>query len=145
MTRMHLQRFAVIVMLLASVACGGGNGDDDDNNPVGPIGTGQGSDPQITNNTDDFQWQLSNASGFSTNGGYTWRNTGTRARVTNSSNFSSGTGTLTVRDSGGRIVFSGNLSTNGTFTTDSGPTGDWRIELAPSGVSGTLSFRVQKD
>lgn len=124
--------------MLSVAACS----DDSDDNPVGPSGSGTGTEPQITNTTDDFQYQI-NTTNFSTNGGYTWRNTGTSARVTNSSSISAGSGTLVVRDSGGRIVYSKNLNEGGT--TEAGPTGEWRIEVAPAGVTGTINFRVQKN
>jgi hypothetical protein len=52
---------------------------------------------------------------------------------------------LIVRDAGGRIVYQQNLGGGGATTTDTGPTGDWRIEVAPSNVTGTINFRVQKD
>ena len=140
---MTVRHCAAILLVVLTVACGG---DDDDNgNPTGPSGSGVGGDPAITNNTDDFQWQLSGASNFSTNGGYTWRNSGTQARITVNNSLSAGTGTITVRDSGGRIVFTGSYTNNGTFTSDTGPTGEWRIEMAPSGVSGSMSFRVQRN
>ena len=140
--RRSLPFFAVIlVVMLGVAACS----DDPEDNPVGPVGSGTGTDPAITNNTDDFQFQLNNTSNFSTNGGYTWRNTGTSARVTQSSSISSGAGTLVIRDSGGRIVYSKNLSEGGTVTTEAGPTGEWRIEVAPAGVTGSINFRVQKN
>ena len=141
--RRLLPCFAVILVVMLSAACGG----DSDDNPVGPGGTsgsGTGTEPQITNTTDDFQYQI-NTTSFSTNGGYTWRNTGTSARVTQSSNISSGNGTLVVRDAGGRIVYSKNLTEGGNVTTETGPTGEWRIEVAPAGVTGSINFRVQKN
>ena len=140
MKRPQLRCFAVIlVVMLNAAACS----DDPEDNPVGPVGSGTGSDPAVTNNTDDFQFQLSNTTNFSTNGGYTWRNTGTSARITNSSSFSAGSGTLQIRDSGGRIVYAKSLTEAGT--TEVGPTGDWRIDVVPVGVTGTISFRVQKN
>ena len=142
MRRPQLRCFAVLLVVMLSVAA---CSDDPEDNPVGPVGSGTGSEPAITNNTDDFQYQLNNTTNFSTNGGYTWRNTGTSAKVTQSSAISSGSGTLVVRDSGGRIVYSKNLSEGGTVTTEAGPTGEWRIEVAPAGVTGTINFRVQKN
>jgi len=141
---MTVRHYAAMLLVLMAVACGG-NGDDDGGNPTGPSGSGLGSDPAITNNTDDFQWELSGASNFSTNGGYTWRNTGTQARVTINNNLSAGGGTITVRDAGGRVVFTGSYGNNGTFNSETGPTGDWRVELAPSGASGSINLRVQKN
>ena len=84
-------------------------------------------------------------SNYSTNGGYTWRNNGSSATVTQSSSLSSGSGTLIIRDAGGRVVYQRNLNDTGTVNTESGPSGDWRIEVAPSGVNGTLNFRVQRN
>jgi len=140
--RRLLPCFAVILVVMLSVACGD---DDSDGNPVGPgttVGSGTGTEPAITNATDDFQYQL-NTTNFSTNGGYTWRNTGTSARITNSSSISSGSGTLQIRDAGGRIVYSRSLTEAGT--TEVGPSGDWRIDVVPVGVTGTINFRVQKN
>lgn len=137
----QLRCVAVILVVMLSVACG----DDADDNPVGPgttTGSGTGTEPAITNATDDFQYQL-NTSNFSTNGGYTWRNTGTSARVTNTSSISSGSGTLQIRDAGGRIVYTKSLTEAGT--TEVGPSGDWRIDITPTNVTGTINLRIQKN
>lgn len=142
MTGLFLRRLAVMLLVLLTVACS----DDPESNPAGgPTGTGVGGDPQIANNTDDFQWQLSGATNFSTGGGYSWRNTGTAARVNISNSISSGSGTVLVLDATGRTVWSGSLTNNGTFTSQSGPTGEWRVEILPSGVSGSMNIRVQKN
>ena len=138
MRRAQVLRFAAMFLVVLTVACGDDAADD---SLTGP----SGGDPGISNQTDDFQFNQPNVTNYSTNGGYTWRNTGTRARVTQSSSISSGTGTLIVRDAGGRIVYQANLGSGGTTTTDTGPAGDWRIEVAPSNVTGTINFRVQKD
>ena len=138
MTVAQVRRFAVMLVVLLAVGCGDGS---DGDNPVGP----NAETPGITNTTDNFQFHLPDVSNYSSNGGYTWRNNGTAATVTQNSSFSSGSGTLIIRDAGGRIVYQRNLNDTGTVTTDSGPTGDWRIEVAPSGVNGTISFRVQRN
>jgi hypothetical protein len=139
MASLDLRRFAAVLLVLFTVACSG--------DPANPAGgpTGTGSDPQITINTDDFHYQLSGASGFSTGGGYAWRNTGTVAKVTISNSISSGNGTVAVLDTTGRTVWSGNLTNNGTFNSVAGPTGEWRVEVLPSGVSGSMNIRIQKD
>ena len=138
MTGVQVRRFAVMFVVLLTVACGG---DSDGDNPVGP----NAETPGITNTTDNFQFNLPDVSNYSTNGGYTWRNNGSSATVTQNSSISSGSGTLIVRDAGGRIVYQRNLNDTGTANTESGPSGDWRIEVAPSGVNGTLNFRVQRN
>lgn len=138
MTVAQVRRFAVMLIVLLTVACGD---DSDGGNPAGP----NADTPGITNTTDDFRFHLPDVSNYSTNGGYTWRNNGTTASVAQNSSISSGSGTLIVRDAGGRIVYQRNLNDTGTATTESGPSGDWRIEVAPSGVTGTISFRVQRN
>ena len=141
MTSMQVRLSAAMLVLLVTVACGSSS-----SNPAGPNDPNPAPNtPGITNVTDDFQFNLPNVTNYSTNGGYTWRNTGTSARVTQSSSISSGSGTLVVRDSGGRIVYQKSLSEGGTVNTEAGPIGDWRIEVAPAGVSGTINFRVQKN
>ena len=138
MTRIQV-RFATVLVVLAltglAAAC------DDDDNPAGP----SANTPGISNVVDDFQFNLPDVTNYSTNGGYTWRNTGNTARVTNSSSISAGTGILQIRDSGGRIVYSRALSDTTAATTEAGPVGDWRIDVMPSGVTGTINFRVQKN
>src|SRR5688572_21201573 len=142
MKSMQVRLSATMLVLLLTVACGGSDSD----NPVGPNDQNPAPNtPGISNVTDDFQFNLPGVTNYSTNGGYTWRNTGTSARVTQSSSVSSGSGTLVVRDSGGRVVYSKNLNEGGTVNTEAGPIGDWRIEVAPASVSGTINFRVQKN
>jgi hypothetical protein len=139
---MQVRLSAATLALLVTVACGSSSS----SNPAGPNDPNPAPNtPGITNVTDDFQFNLPNVTNYSTNGGYTWKNTGTTARVTQSSSISGGSGTLQIRDSGGRIVYSKNLNEGGTVTTEAGPTGDWRIDVAPSGVNGTINFRVQKN
>jgi hypothetical protein len=143
MAGLHVRRFAAVLVVLMSVAC------SDSASQVGPsgggTGTGTGSDPLIANSTDDFRWQLSGANNFSTNGGYRWQNTGSAARVSVSNSISSGSGTMVVLDNQGRTVWSGSLRDNGSFTSAAGDAGDWRIEVLPSGVTGNLDLRVQKN
>jgi hypothetical protein len=138
MKRAQVLRFAAMFLVVLTVACGDDAADD---SLTGP----SAGDPGISNQTDDFQFNLPNVTNYSTNSHNTWRNTGTRAKVTQNSSISSGTGTLIVRDAGGRIVYSQNLGGGGTTTTDVGTSGDWRVEISPSNVTGTINLRVQKD
>ena len=119
------------MFLIALVACS--------DNPVGPS-----NEPEVTNATRDFRFQVTNITNLSINVGYTWRNTGTTANVTQSSSVTSGTATLTIRDANGATVHTRSLSQNGTFTTSTGASGNWRIEVAPSNAGGTLNFHVQR-
>ncbi|MEO7138384.1 MAG: hypothetical protein ABI037_11760, partial [Gemmatimonadales bacterium] len=65
---------AVALAALALVAaCGDG--------PTAP-----GIQPQISNLTDTFSYQVTSIQGFTGTYTYTWQNTGTLARITHSSN-----------------------------------------------------------
>jgi hypothetical protein len=126
-----MARFTGLLFALVTMAC--------DDNPVGPS-----KQPEINNTTNNFQFQITGVTNFSTNVSYIWRNTGTTANVTQSSSITAGNATLTIWDASGFVVYTRSLSNNGTFATNDGTTGNWRIEVAPSNVAGTLNFRVQR-
>jgi len=100
--------------------------------------------PQVINQTDNFQFLASGVSNLTRTVQYTWQTTGTRANVAQSSNVTVGTATLTIRDALGTQLYSNDLRADGNFVTTSGAAGAWTIEVALTGVSGAVSFRVQK-
>ncbi len=126
-------RSAGLLLLLLLVGCGGGN-------VLNPQ-----FQPQISNQTDNFQFQATGVTNVSQTLQYTWQNTGTMADVNQACSITGGMATLSIRDAAGTMVYSRDLSANGTFqTTPVGTTGAWRIEVFLSSLTGTLNFRVQK-
>ncbi len=125
-------RRSVAVLSLAVLACSSGN-------VLGPD-----NQPEVNNQTDTFQWQVTAMDDISQTLTYTWQNTGTTADVNQSPNLSGGSASLTIEDADGIEVYSRSLSQGGTFTTDSGSTGAWTIRVTLSGASGALNFRVEK-
>ena len=123
----------VLALALVTVSCGS------DSNLIGPS-----NQPEIANLQDNFQFQASNLTGTSQTLTYAWANTGTSANVNQSGTVSSGTATLTIRTPSGVQVYNRSLSDTGTFTTDTGASGNWQIEVRLVNVTGTLNFRVQK-
>lgn len=119
-------------LALLAFACG-------DPNPIGPS-----NQPEIGNNTDNFQFQASNLSGTSQTLSYSWQHTGTVANVNQSGAMSAGEARLVLRDGAGNVVYDADLRNTGTFVTSSGTAGTWRIEVRLRDVTGTLNFRVQK-
>jgi len=119
-------------MILGVAACDGGN-------LIGPD-----NQLEVTNATDDFQWQVSNLNNVTQTLTYTWQNTGTSANVNQSTSPSGGSATLTISDADGAQVYSRSLSETGTFQTDTGSAGAWTIVVDLSGADGTFNFRVQK-
>ena len=122
--------------LIASAVVVGACGD---NNPIGPS-----NQPEVANNRDNFQFQASNLQGTTQTLTYTWENTGTSANVNQSGQISGGSARLTLRDASGTERYTRALTETGTFTSASGTTGNWRIEVQLENVTGTLNFRVQK-
>ena len=122
----------LIVSAVMVGACG-------DNNPIGPS-----NQPEVANNRDNFQFQASNLQGTTQTLTYTWENTGTAANVNQSGQISGGSARLTLRDASGTERYTRALTETGTFTSASGTTGNWRIEVRLENVTGTLNFRVQK-
>jgi hypothetical protein len=100
--------------------------------------------PQITNATDNFQFQTTAVTGVTQTLNYTWQNTGTRATINQACAITQGTATVTIRDAAGTQVYQSNLAANGTFQSTAGQAGAWIIVVAVNNVSGTLNFRVQK-
>lgn len=125
-------RLVALTAIALLAACG--NSTD----PLAPFS------PQITNVADNFHLQATNVTNVTSTINYTWANTGTTAAAGQSSTVAAGTAVLTVLDKNGMQVYSQSLSTNGTFPTSAGTTGNWTVRLVLTNYSGTLNFQVQK-
>ncbi len=121
------------VLVLLAAGCGGRQ-----------VGIMNPIQPQVVNQTDSFSFQATNVTNTTQTFQYTWQNTGTTADVTQSSQVTSGLGTLMVMDSMGQQLYLEPLSVNGTFLISSGTAGAWTIEVVLSNVEGTLNFSVQR-
>lgn len=106
--------------------------------------TAPGRDPEIINDVDNFQYQITDVQGFSGSQLYTWQNTGTSATVNQSSAVTGGSVTLVIRDANGTEVYNSSLASDGTFPTDTGVAGNWTIRVSYTAGSGTVNFRVDK-
>jgi hypothetical protein len=125
---------ALIALVVAAAACGDG--------PTAP-----GIQPQITNLTDAFSYQVSSIQNFSGTYNYTWQNTGTVAKITHASDAgSTGTATLTVKDGAGTQVYSGQLVSSGQpLTAPAGVAGGWTITVVYGNYSNSqVNFGVAK-
>ena len=119
-------RAAALTALALVVACGDG--------PTAP-----GIQPQITNLTDAFSYQVSSIQNFTGTYTYTWQNTGTVAKITHASDAgATGTATLIATDAAGTQVYSGQLvSTGQPLTAPAGVAGAWTIKVVYSNYSNT--------
>ena len=133
--RAVLSRSATLTALLFLSACG--------DNPAG-----SGIEPQITNQTDAFTYQVSDLDNVSGTYTYTWQNTGTAAKITHSSDAgATGTATLTVHDADGTLLYTGQLASTGEpVTAPAGIAGAWTIRIIYADYSNTqVNFGVLKE
>jgi len=123
-------------LALSTAACGGSSG----SSPIQPQ-----YQPQITNITDSFQFQLTGVTDGDGSLSYTWQNTGTMASVDRSSALTGGTVNLTLRDAGNTLVYQGPLhGVSGSVSTAAGVAGSWTIVVDFVHATGTINFRSQK-
>ncbi len=99
---------------------------------------------QVTDTTNNYQFQVSALSGVTQTLKYNWLNTSDSASVNQASTLTAGSAMLTILDSTGTQLYQASLVNNGTFKTLAGHAGTWQIQVVLSGASGTLNFRVQK-
>ena len=133
-TSIPIRSIALAALVLVA-ACG--------SDPLAPPGI----QPQITNLTDAFSFQITNLNNVTGTYDYTWQNTGTVARVTHSSNAgATGTATLVLRDAVGTQVYSGTLASSGQpVSSPAGVAGAWMVRLVFTGYSNTqVNFAVAK-
>ncbi|MFC1800202.1 hypothetical protein ACFL2Z_04770 [Candidatus Eisenbacteria bacterium] len=121
----------VVVICLVLGACS--------DNTLGPR-----FEPEISNKTDNFQFQATGLTRVSQALHYTWQNTGTMANINQASSISSGSAILTIKDGAGTEVYRKDLNENGTVITGEGAAGGWTIIVDLSKVNGTINFRAQK-
>jgi PBP1b-binding outer membrane lipoprotein LpoB len=129
---------AALFFALAVLACAVISGCSSSSNPLAAF------QPEIANNTDSFEFQVTAATNVSTTVDYIWLNTGSRATINQSSAVTSGSVSLTLFGPDGLERYSGSLATNGTFQSDTAAAGSWRIRVSMTNLSGTLNFRAQK-
>lgn len=106
--------------------------------------TGPGVEPEIRNNPDSFEFQVSKLDRYSGTLTYGWSNSGVVANVNQSAALTGGTAQLTILDRNGTQVYARSLTENGTFVTAQGVTGSWQIRVVFNDATGTLNFRAQK-
>lgn len=105
---------------------------------------GPGNQLEVTNATDNFQFQVSNLDNVTQTLSYNWSITGDSANVNQASSLAGRSGTLTVRGPNGTMLYQASLQNNGTFHTQRGTSGSWQVEVALNKANGTLNFRLQK-
>ena len=135
MRRIFYVIFLAALGLLVSLA---GVGCKKSNNSLAPF------QPQVSNLPDNFQFQATGVQNVTTTEQYIWQNTGTSANVNQACAITGGSATLTIYDNSNVQVYSQSLTANGTFSTSTGITGNWRIVVQLNNCDVALNFRAQK-
>jgi hypothetical protein len=103
-----------------------------------------GTEPEITNETDSFAYQVTGVKNYSGADSYTWENTGTAASVDISSAQAAGAALIVMVDADGKHVFSEPVSADGSFPSAAGTAGFWTVRVYYASFTGTVNFRAQK-
>ena len=100
--------------------------------------------PQIVNQTDYFEFKIVNVRYIDQQLVYQWQNNGITANIFNGSAITEGKAAVTISDTDGVKVFSEDLEKVGSLFSSSGESGQWRIEMNLTNVSGTVHIRVER-
>jgi hypothetical protein len=127
-------RLICFLILAASVGCG-----SDSTSPTAP-----GVEPEVINDPDAFQFQVTAVDGYTGVLSYSWTNSGVMANVDQSCAVEAGQAIVTLVDSAGKEVYTEDLSVDGSYTSTEGVAGDWQVRVELSAMVGTLNFRAEK-
>jgi len=124
---------AVLCTSLALIRCS-----DEKKNPLIAF------QPEIINNADAFQFQITDASNVTTTVTYPWTNTGTQATINHSTVTTTGSATVYLLDTDTTEVYTAGLSASLNEASSVGTTGIWTVRVVFVDFSGTANFRVEK-
>lgn len=124
-----------ILLMISLMSCGGGNNSTN---------SFSNFNPEIINNVDAFQFQITDAQNVTTSVDYLWENTGTQATINHSTTTNYGSATIEVFDADSASVYSSGLLASANDATASGTAGTWRIRVTFVNFDGTANFRAEK-
>lgn len=130
---------ATLLMSLAVLAAAVGiAGCTNNSNPIAPF------QPEVINNADAFQFQITHAKTVTTTLTYSWVNNGTRATINHSTSMTSGSASVTLFDAAAQQVYTSPLLASGTQQSAVGVAGTWTVRIVFSYFTGSANFRVEK-
>jgi PBP1b-binding outer membrane lipoprotein LpoB len=124
---------SILLLFVLFVGCS-------DNNPTSPFAN---YNPEIVNNTDSFEFQISDGTNVTAVVEYSWQNTGTQASIDHSSVFTDGVASITILDADDTQVYSSVLLASSTEQSTVGVAGTWTIIVVFANADGTANFRVE--
>ena len=127
-----------LILLLGFALFVGACGSDEVPNLLAPF------EPEIVNNADSFQFQITGATNVTVIRSYVWTNITTGATINHSTTHTDGTGTVVVLDAEGTEVYRSSLKASGTEQSQTGMAGAWMVQVIFSNFDGTANFRIEK-
>jgi hypothetical protein len=121
-----------VLLATALMGCG-------DANVIGPE-----NQLEVTNATDNFQFQVSALETVSETRTYDWENTGAQAKIDISQAITGGVAQLTISDADGTVLYDEDIAQDQDGDTPAGAPGTWRITVTLRDTAGTFNFRVQR-
>ena len=121
-----------IMIVFLSTGC------SNDKNPIAPF------EPEVINNADAFQFQITDAKNVTTTLTYPWSNTGAQATIDHSTALTSGIASVTIFDADSSQVYTSGLLASANESSTSGTIGTWYVKVTFNNFSGTVNFRVEK-
>ena len=123
-----------LLLLLSGLFAGGCSQD----NPLAPF------EPEIVNDADAFQFQITGATDVTVTRSYTWANPAAGATIDHSTFRTDGSATVVLYDADGTEVYRSALKASGLEQSDPGVAGNWVVKIILSSFDGTANFRVEK-
>lgn len=123
--------FAALVAVTVLSGCS-------DKNPIAPF------QPEVINNADAFQFQITAARNVTTTLNYSWVNSGTRATINHATARQQGTATVTIFDASDQQVYTHSLVASATEQSAVGVAGTWKVRIVFGDFDGTANFRAEK-
>ena len=100
--------------------------------------------PIVINQLDNFHLQFTDIKNLDTTLYYYWQMEGTSANIDQSATILGGQASVSVEDSSRVVVYQTDLRENGSFVTQSGLRGSWRIRFTLTDFSGMIDFRARR-
>lgn len=111
--KFYLTLISILCLLLVMVGCGS----DTPTNPLGPF------QPEVINNADAFQFQITDANNVVAAVSYEWANTGTQATINHSTAMTDGSATVVILDADSTRVYSSGLLSSANESSLAGTAG----------------------
>jgi len=101
-------------------------------------------DPVVANQPDNFHLVVKDVDKADTTVYYWWRMNGTTANIDQTSDIKGGSVSIIVDDNDRVVVYTTDLRETGSFITNPGQPGSWRVQVRLSNFSGLFDFRLQR-